>query len=123
MSEAGSEQVTTDEARRVEELLRVNAELAEEIRSLQEGRTEAPRARAMPAARRVGRLREERDSLAAELERSRAEADDLRRHGEDLARQVGEQARQIEALSVEVNRLRGGAAGALRRIRARLLRR
>jgi hypothetical protein len=105
------------------ELLRINAELAAEIRSLTAARVSAPRSTAGPAARRVSRLLAERDSLAAELERSRAEADDLRRHGETLGRQVGEQARQIEALSVEVNRLRGGAAGALRRIRARLLRR
>ena len=135
MSEAG--RPAGDEARRVEELLRVNGELAGEIRNLQAGRIDAPRSTAMPAARRVGRLAEERDALvaerdallaerdalAAELEAGRAEIDGLRQHGEGLGRRVQDQARQVDELSHEVNRLRGGAAGFLRRARARLLRR
>jgi FtsZ-binding cell division protein ZapB len=123
MSESGAERAGDDEARRVEELLRINSELAEEIRSLRAGRADAPRSLAMPAARRVGRLEEERDSLRAELARSQAELDGLRQHSENLAQHVADQAGQIEALGVEVDRLRSGGAGLLRRVRARLLRR
>jgi predicted RNase H-like nuclease (RuvC/YqgF family) len=112
-----------DARRQVEELLRVNAELAAEIRSLQAGRTTAPRSAAMPAARRVGALREERDSLAAELQESRLELARVEQHNQELGRQGHEQARHIEILSGEVARLRTGFAGVLRRLRARLLRR
>jgi chromosome segregation ATPase len=117
-----------DDERRVEELLRINAELAAEIRSLTLGRTSAPRSGAPQAARRVSRLQDERDSLererdslAAELEATRAEIDRLSGHRDGLALQVRDQAQHLDALSHEVNRLRGGAAGVLRRIRARLL--
>lgn len=112
-----------DERYQVDELLRINGELAAEIRSLQEGRTTAARSAAMPAARRVGALREERDSLAAELQESRLKLAQVERHNQELGNQNYEQARHIEMLSGEVARLRTGAAGVLRRLRARLLRR
>lgn len=116
--------------RRVAELLRVNGELAAEMRDLALGRRTAPRSAQMPAARSVAKLETERDSLAtrcdslvAELEANRAELERLRRHSEELARQIHDQARHVGELSREVARLRGGSAGILRRIRARLLRR
>jgi cell division protein FtsB len=117
-----------DEEERVAELLRVNRELAAEIRDLAAGRRSAPRSGQLPAARGIAKLRAERDSLqveretlAAELAATRAERDNLRQHGEELARQIEEHARRIEGLSHEVERLRGGVGGILRRIRARLL--
>jgi hypothetical protein len=103
-----------DEQRRVAELLRVNGELATEIRQLALGRRAQPRVAQLPAARRVAKLQGERDSLLDALEASRGEVDRLTRHGED-------QARRIEALDSEVARLRGGVAGILRRARARVL--
>jgi chromosome segregation ATPase len=129
MREAGGESSTAGESRRVEELLRVNGELAAEIRALQAKRTSGPRSAAMPAARRVGKLSEERDSLAAErdslaaeLAASRAELEALKQHTDGLAEKVGDQARHIDELSHEVIRLRGGLAGVLRRLSARLSR-
>jgi chromosome segregation ATPase len=129
MPEAGGEGAKAGEGRRVVELLRVNGELAAEIRALQGKRTGEPRSAAMPAARRVGRLSEERDSLVlerdslvAELQASRVELEALEGHATGLGRTVEEQARHIEALSHEVERLRGGAAGLLRRFLARLSR-
>jgi chromosome segregation ATPase len=123
------EGATAGDGRRVEELLRVNGELAAEIRALQAKRTGGPRSAAMPAARRVGRLGEERDSLLAErdsllaeLKASRVELEAHRRHAEELGRTVEDQARHIGALSHEVARLRGGAAGLARRFLARLSR-
>lgn len=101
------------EDERVEELLRVNAELAAEIRGLRQDRA-ASRGSAMPAARRVARLVEERDSLAARLEETQTE----------LAAVTGERdslRRSVEELHGEVVRLRSGVRGLLRRARARLL--
>jgi len=105
------------------ELLRINAELAAEIRDLTAGRTSAPRPAAGPAARGVSRLIAERDELAAERDELSAELDRLREHGEAQGNQLQDQARQIDELSHEVRRLRGGIAGFARRARARLLRR
>jgi translation initiation factor 2B subunit (eIF-2B alpha/beta/delta family) len=105
---------------REEELLRINAELAAEIRSLSTGRISVPRSAGPPAARRLSRLISERDSLVAELA---ATKNALEQRERELSRQVDDQARRIEELSYEVNRLRGGLAGLLRRARARLLRR
>ena len=106
----------TDDERRIEELLRVNAELAAEIRSLASGRTDEPRSKLAPAARRLGRLVDERDSLAAELEAAKLEQQRLEQHVEGLERGLGEQA-------AELARLRAGILGLLRRGIARLLRR
>jgi chromosome segregation ATPase len=112
-----------DERARVEALLRVNAELSAEIRSLALGRTGAPRSEVAPAARRLSKLIAERDSLTAELEQARAELAAARQHNRELRELAADQSRHIEELGGEVARLRGGAAGLLRRVRARLLRR
>lgn len=112
------------------ELLRINAELAAEIRDLSSQRTSEPRSAAGPSARRVSRLVAERDELAAERERlsaeleaREAELDALRRQSEDIGTQLRDRARQVDELSREVKRLRGGGVGIARRLRARLLRR
>jgi hypothetical protein len=101
---------------RVVELLRVNGELAAELRDLDRGRRERPRAGQVPAARSVAKLGAERDLLAGQLEASRAEVERLTRNDEA-------QTRHIEELTAEVARLRDGVAGILRRARARLLNR
>ena len=64
---------------RVEELLRVNAELAAEIRSMALGRAAAPRTGLLGASRRLITITEERDATAAELERQNASLDELSR--------------------------------------------
>jgi predicted nucleic acid-binding Zn-ribbon protein len=99
---------------RVEELLRVNAELAAEVRNLTLGRADAPRSAAMPTSRRLAALIDERDTLRERLEKSEAEAEVLRSERERLTRRERE-------LSQEVERLRAGFAGVLRRVRGRLL--
>ena len=103
-----------DQDPRVEELLRVNAELAAEVRNLALGRADAPRSAAMPTSRRLATLIDERDALREQLEKSEAEAETLRAERERLARRERE-------LSQEVERLRAGLAGVLRRVRGKLL--
>ena len=93
----------TEDDPRIAELLRVNSELAGEIRDLSLGRRAQPRSSQVPAARSVAKLLAERDSLAAELEASRAAVDRLTRNDED-------QTRRIDELTAEVARLRGGFA-------------
>jgi hypothetical protein len=100
----------------VEELLRVNAELAAEIRALSAGRAEAPRAGQVPAARGIARLRSERDALAVRLEETEAALAATRADRDGLERQN----RQMAA---EIARLSAGLPGLLRRARARLLHR
>jgi HPt (histidine-containing phosphotransfer) domain-containing protein len=102
-----------DDCRRVEELLRVNERLAAEVRSLAVGRTEEPRSSAMTAARRLGALIDERETLLAELEQALATA---------IVRDQAYAAleRDRDRLAAEVRRLRGGWRGLLRRARARL---
>ncbi len=102
------------EDERVEELLRVNAELAAEVRNLTLGYADAPRPAGMPTSRRLGRLLEERDRLREELEATRAELEEVARHRAGLESQNQELAR-------EVARLREGFAGLLRHFRARLV--
>ncbi len=126
MPEIDGKSPTADEERRVEELLRVNGELAAEIRDLRAKRTSGPRSAAMPSARRVGRLAEERDSLvaerdslAAELVASQGQLEALKQHTDGLTEKVGDQARHIDELSHQVARLRAGAGGLLRRLLAR----
>lgn|GEM_PF-4379011 len=129
---------------RVATLLRVNAELAAELRGLQAGRVEGARSAAAPSARRLGRLladneasiaeRDERlERLEAELARLRVELADQgeRLRGETLRAaeleeervrlvgKVGEYGELAEALQAEVGRLRGGVGGWLRRAAAR----
>jgi hypothetical protein len=100
---------------RVEELLRVNAELAAEVRNLTLGYADAPRPAGMPTTRRLGRLIEERDQLQAELEEVRKELEGSARHRGELEQ------RQAE-LVAEIAELRMGVRGVLRRLRSRLLR-
>ena len=100
----------------VEELLRVNAELAEELRSLSAGRRPQPRSGAVPAARAVARLEAERDDLAARLGETEARLAALQADRDGLERQNRE-------LAAAVARLSAGLPGVLRRIRGRLLNR
>lgn len=99
---------------RVEELLRVNAELAGELRDLTAGRADAPRSGPVPAARAVARLAAERDDLAARVRRKEAELAALQADRDGLERQNQELAAAVARLSV-------GLPGVLRRIRGRLL--
>lgn len=99
---------------RVEELLRVNAELAAEVRNLTLGYADAPRPAGMPTSRRLGRLLDERDRLRDELEATRSELEGVSLHRAGLEAQNQELAR-------EVARLREGFRGLLRLWRARLI--
>ncbi|HEX5989509.1 MAG TPA: hypothetical protein VFY75_04770 [Solirubrobacterales bacterium] len=99
---------------RVDELLRVNAELAAELRALTQGRAGAPRSGRVPAARGVARLRSERDELAARLEGTEAALAVTEADRDRLEQQNRE-------LAAEVARLSTGLAGLLRRARGRLL--
>jgi chromosome segregation ATPase len=98
---------------RVEELLRVNAELSAELRELSAGRIDAPRPGRDPAARRLARLIAERDSLAKRAEETEAALAALQADRDGLERQNQE-------MDAEIVRLRSGFAGLLRRARARL---
>lgn len=98
----------------VEELLRVNAELAEEIRSLTAGRRTQPRTGQIPAARAAARLEAERDHLAGQLEETEAKLAALQVDRDGLERQNRELAAAVARLSV-------GLPGVLRRVRGRLL--
>lgn len=100
----------------VEELLRVNAELAAEIRALSGGRTGEPRRGQVPAARGIARLQGERDALATRLEETEAALAATRADRDGLERQNREMAAEIARLST-------GFSGLLRRARGRLLRR
>jgi chromosome segregation ATPase len=106
----------TPESKRVEELLRVNAELAAELRALAEGRIAAPRSGPVPSARGISRLRDEREALVARLEETERALAETQTHREGLERQNQE-------MTAEITRLRAGLPGSLRRLRARLLRR
>lgn len=105
-----------DERRRVEELLRVNARLAAEVRSLVHGRTEAPRPGSMTASRRLGALIDERDTLRERLEQAEQQLGQIA----TLNQQCAALERDRDALAAEVRRLRGGWRGIGRRLRARL---
>jgi hypothetical protein len=99
---------------RVEELLRVNAELAEEVRALAAGHRHEPRSGQVPAARAVARLGAERDALAGRLTEAEAKLAALQADRDGLERQNQELAATVARLSV-------GLPGVLRRIRGRLL--
>lgn len=92
--------------RRLEELRRINERLGRELAEAGAGRRPSL---ATTAARKVAKLTEERDEAQAELAELRPELAHLRSEG--------------KVLRHEVERLRGGYAGLLRRTRARLLRR
>jgi hypothetical protein len=111
MSDARQE---ADADRRVEELLRVNAALAAEVRSLVLGRTDAPRSAAIPTSRRLAVLLEERDSFAEQLEVGRVELAEVRADRDRLEAQNRE-------MDQEIARLSEGIGGFLRRLRARAL--
>ncbi len=126
MLEGGSTDDRGDGAR-VEELLRVNAELAAEIRSLQAGRASEPRSAAMPAARRLGRLTEElkelraeRDDLKSHRQGLEAQNQELARHVHELSGEYDDLAAQVHAQAQELARLRSGLGGIVRRARSRL---
>ncbi|MGH3049194.1 MAG: hypothetical protein ACRDLK_03475 [Gaiellaceae bacterium] len=119
---------------KLEALRRVNAELGRELRRGTVSRQ--PRSPAV-AARTLAKLTNERDTLQAELERTKAELERLSAElaGTRTSLKTAEQGvayrtEQLEGLRLETERLRheafrlrSGAAGLLRRLRARLLRR
>jgi len=119
-----------EESPQLEELLRVNAELAAELRALRAGRTEVPRQGREPAARGIAQLWGERRALEDQLEETRAalaasqagqEAtqaalEDVQAHREGLERQNQE-------MTAEIVRLKTGMRGLMRRARGRLLER
>jgi hypothetical protein len=94
---------------RIAELLRVNAELAAEVRSLTLGRRSSPQVGAVPASRHLA-------SLASALEATEAELAEMRIQRDALLAHKVAQEREIAAL-------RGGVLGLFRRLRARLRRR
>ncbi len=104
------------EEARVEELLRVNAELAAEIRNLTLARADAPRSTLLTATRGIATAAEERDQALAGLESANAELSGLKKRNEELRELVDEQVLELE-------RLRSGPIGLLRRAKARVLRR
>jgi cell division protein FtsB len=101
------------EERRVEELMRVNAALAAEVRSLTLGRTDAPRTSPMPTSRRLATIIDERDTVIGQLEQTRVGLAAMQASRDELAAQNQE-------LLAEIARLRSGYSGLLRRLRARL---
>lgn len=116
----------------VEELLRVNAELAAELRALRAERTEAPRQRRVPAARGIARLREEREALETQLRETRAALEATQAGLEstlEATQGALEEAqghrqgleRQNQEMAAEIVRLRTGPRGLMRRARAHLL--
>jgi predicted nucleic acid-binding Zn-ribbon protein len=101
------------ESRAVEELLRVNAELAAELRALSQGRAARPRSGPTTAARGLTRLEAEHEALGARLEALERELADTQAHREGLERQNQEMAAEIARLST-------GLPGHLRKLRGRL---
>lgn len=98
---------------RVEELLRVNAELAAEVRNLSAGRADGSRPAGMLSSRRLARLIGERDELLVELYSVQSDLELAEKHRSDLER-------QNQALAAEIARLSTGLPGMLRRVRGRL---
>jgi uncharacterized membrane protein YqiK len=112
-----------DEQRRVVELERINAELAAEIRNLTLDRTAQPRSALLGTTRRIVALTSERDATAAERDATAAE---LEQQNESLARvsvEIHALRRRVEVQSRELERLRAGPLGLVRRLKASLLRR
>lgn len=112
----------------VEELLRVNAELAAELRALRADRIEAPRQGRVPAARGIAKLRRERDALASQLAETQAALEGAQAGQESLRGALEEVQGHRESLELqnqkmaaEIVRLRTGVRGAMRRVRGRLL--
>ncbi len=107
----------------VEDLLRANAELAAELRSLSTGRAPAPRQGRVPAARGIAHLWGERDALAARLEEAQAALEASQGALEDVQAHREGLERQNQEMAAEIVRLRTGPRGAMRRLRSRLLER
>ena len=120
MPEMKGEEPGPGEEALVEELLRVNAELAAELRSVTLGRAEAPRSTLLPATRGIATAIKERDQVIEERDRAigRLEAvlSELRQRHDELRDLVERQVLELE-------RLRTGPLGLLRRAQSRLLRR
>ena len=112
---AADERGEGGEDARVEELLRVNAELAAEIRSMALGRTDVPRSAMLGASRRLVKITEERDATEAELAQQNASL-------VELSEEVHELRRRIEVQNGELERLRAGPLGLFRRAKASVLR-
>jgi chromosome segregation ATPase len=118
LSAAGSPR-PSEEDRRVEELLRVNGRLAAEVRSLTLGRTEAPRSAAMPVARRIGTLIDERDAYAEHLREAQRGVREVNEAMEQARVHIAALERDNAELAATVTHLRSGPRGALRRLLAR----
>jgi len=112
-----------DHDARVEELLRVNAGLAAELRSLTAARTEAPRSSSMTASRRLGALIDERDTAIANFGATRTHLEHVERQLEQVEGDRDAIAQGNAELTAELLRVRSGFRGLLRRARARLLNR
>ncbi|HEV2858542.1 MAG TPA: hypothetical protein VGW80_09095 [Solirubrobacterales bacterium] len=120
MTERGGQR---GEDTRIEELLRVNAELAAELRALAGGQAEAPRRGRVPAARGIARLHAEREALTTQLAETQAALEHLQGVQAALDEVSAERerlGRENEELANEVVRLRRGWRGILRRLRGRL---
>ncbi len=122
MSAAGGEDA------RVEELLRINAELGAELRALRSSLAQTPRPGPIPAAMGISRLRGERQALESQLEAKVAELEAA--HAAHQATQVALEdvqanrkglERQNQEMAAEIVRLRTGMRGLMRRARARML--
>lgn len=112
-----------DESTRIDELLRVNAELAAELRALAGGRADAPRRGRVPAARGIARLYAEREALKTQLAETQSALEHLQGVEAKLGEVGAERGRLIREnaeLAHEVVRLRTGWRGILRRLRGRL---
>jgi hypothetical protein len=108
-----------DNRGRIEALERVNAELAAEIRNLVIGRISAPRSGLLGSSRRIATaaaLSEERDSALDRLERANTEIGQLRQRNDELRELIERQVAELE-------RLRAGPLGVVRRLKASWLRR
>lgn len=107
----------------VEELLRVNAELAAELRSLAAARAPAPRQGRVPAARGIAQLHSERETLESQLEEARAGLESVQGALEEVQAHREGLERQNQEMAAEIVRLRTGPRGLMRRARARLFER
>jgi cell division protein FtsB len=109
-----------EEEARVEELLRINAELAAEVRSLREG--VGARSASVPAARRIAQVLAELEFTRGELAAQSASLESALAELAAREEELSQLRRRVDELQREVTRLRSGVAGFLRRARARLLR-
>jgi predicted nuclease with TOPRIM domain len=114
---------------REEELLRLNAELAAEIRRLGAGEIGGARSGQAPSARRLSRLIDERDELLAgrdellaERKRLQEQLDEQRQQSQALEGELHRRRAENAELAQALARLRGSKLGLARWLRARLLR-